>query len=139
MPTGRVLLADDDVDFQEAVRLALEAHGYEVISAHSAAEAIALAAGHPLDAAVLDMMMEEPDAGAMAARHLRRQPGLAHLPIILLTSVAERTGFRVSLETPEDREWLGADAWMDKPVSPGDLVNRIEELRRARRAQDTEQ
>jgi len=125
--TKTILLADDDVDFAEALRLALETAGYRVITAHTAQQATALLQEQRVDLAVLDMMMEETDAGIILAHHLRRQPETATIPIILLTAVTEATGFRVSLDNPDDRSWLKVDAWADKPV---DTTRLLQEIRR---------
>ena len=129
MSTGRrVLMVDDDVDFIDAVRLTLEAAGYEVLSANTGEEALALVRGRPVDVAILDMMMEEPDAGAMVADRLRRRSEMERIPVVLVTSVTEKTGYRVETETREGREWLGIDVWMDKPVDPQELLRTIEGL-----------
>jgi len=124
----RVLLVDDDVDFLEAVRALLEAHGYQVLAAHSAQEALALLRRERVNVAILDLMMEEPDSGILVAHFLRRQPEMAGIPVILATAVAEKTGFRPSLDDPEEREWLKVDAWVDKPVAPEELLATIERL-----------
>jgi CheY-like chemotaxis protein len=124
----RVLMVDDDVDFSDAVRMTLEGAGHEVLVAHSADEAMKLVQGRKIDIAILDMMMEEPDAGAMVAHNLRKQPELRNIPVILVTSVTEKTGYRVGTNTAEAREWLGVDAWIDKPVEPAELLRKIEAL-----------
>ena len=116
---------DDDVDFIDAAKLTLEAAGHEVLSANTAAEALALVRERRVDVAILDMMMEEPDAGAMVADRLRRRPEMERIPVILVTSVTEKTGYRVEREA---REWLGIDVWMDKPVDPQELLRAIESL-----------
>ena len=121
----RVLMVDDDVDFIDAAKLTLEAAGHEVLSANTAAEALALVRERRVDVAILDMMMEEPDAGAMVADRLRRRPEMERIPVILVTSVTEKTGYRVEREA---REWLGIDVWMDKPVDPQELLRAIESL-----------
>ncbi len=123
-----ILLADDDVDFSEALRLALEAAGYRVITAQSGKQAIALLQQHQVDLAILDMMMEETDAGISLAHQLRRQHETASIPIILLTAVTEATGFRVSLDDPDDRNWLKVDAWADKPADLPKLLQDISRL-----------
>lgn len=126
MSTGRrVLMVDDDVDFIDAAKLTLEAAGHEVLSANTGAEALALLRERSVDVAILDMMMEEPDAGAMVADKLRRRPEMERIPVILVTSVTEKTGYRVETAT---REWLGIDVWMDKPVDPKELLRKIESL-----------
>jgi CheY-like chemotaxis protein len=132
MARGRVLMVDDDVDFSDAVKLTLEAAGYEVLTANSATQAMAALGEQTVDVAILDMMMEEPDAGARVAHQLRRRPELAQVPVILVTSVTEKTGFRVEMERPEEREWLGVDVWLDKPVDPAELLEEIESLTQER-------
>ena len=124
----RVLLADDDADCREALQIVLEASGYKVLSAGTAEEAFSVLTGQTVDIAILDMMMEENDSGAALAHRIRRCPGLAEVPIILVTAVAEKTGFRVPLATRQEREWLGVDAWLDKPVSPDRLLLEVERL-----------
>jgi len=129
MSTGRrVLMVDDDVDFVDAVRLTLEAAGYEVVSANTGEEALALVRERPVDVAILDMMMEEPDAGAMVALGLRRRPEMEKIPVILVTSVTEKTGYRVETDTRQGRKWLGIDVRMDKPVDPRELLRTSERL-----------
>ena len=134
MATGkRVLVVDDDHDFREAVALALKAHGYEVITAASGKEAATALRSQPIHVAIVDMMMEEPDAGAMITAELRRQPDMARIPVILVTGVTQATGF--VLPRGIDPSWLGADAWFDKPVDPARLVEKIEELTTAERTE----
>jgi CheY-like chemotaxis protein len=124
----RVLIVDDDADFAEALRLGLEAAGYQALVAHTAAEAISIVRDTCVDVAVVDLMMEEMDSGVAVAYRLRRQPEMAHIPVILVTGVAKETGFRVPLETAEEREWLKVDAWLDKPVEVGRLIEEVERL-----------
>jgi CheY-like chemotaxis protein len=124
----RVLLVDDDIDFLNAVRLTLEAAGYDVVSAHTGEDAIKLLQEAPVDVAILDLMMEEPDSGIAVAHFLRRQPEMRGIPVILATAVTEKTGFRVSLDDPDDRDWLQVDAWVDKPVDPQALLQEVGRL-----------
>ncbi|MGD0110710.1 MAG: response regulator [Armatimonadota bacterium] len=130
----RVLLVDDDVDFLNAVRLTLEAAGYDVVSAHTGEHAIKLLREAPVEVAILDLMMEEPDSGIAVAHFLRRQPEMRGIPVILATAVTEKTGFRVSLDDPDDRDWLQVDAWVDKPVDPQTLLQEVGRLTRARQS-----
>ena len=125
----RALVVDDDADAAAAVQIMLTAIGFAVEVASSAQEAIALLPGRVLDLAVLDLMMEETDSGVQVARALRRTPGNQQTPILLLTAAAEKTGFRVPVDTPEEREWLGVDAWLDKPVTFQALQAAIERPR----------
>ncbi len=127
----RVLLVDDDEDILLAVQVMLEAAGHEVVVARGAREALSLLPNLRVDAVILDLMMEESDSGVQVAQALRLEPHTKDLPILLLTSAAEQTGFRVALETPEEREWLHVDAWLDKPVSADALLRALAEVRHA--------
>jgi len=80
-----VLIVDDDPDIVEQVALALRATGYEVSSACSRAEAEELLLTLRPDLAILDVMMETPDAGLVLAHHLQKL--YPNTPVILLTSV----------------------------------------------------
>ncbi len=127
--SGRVLLVDDDIDMLIAVKAMLEAAGYAVTAAQGAEEAFALLPDLCVDLAILDLMMEENDSGVQVAQQLRLRPETREIPILLLTSVAEKTGFRVPLQTREEREWLQVDAWLDKPVTPERLLAEMARLR----------
>jgi CheY-like chemotaxis protein len=124
----RVLVVDDDVDFIDAIRLTLEAAGYEVAAVNTAEAALRVVRERTVNVAILDMMMEEPDSGAMVAHALRRRPEMKDIPVILVTGVTEQTGYRVVTDSPEGRALLGVDAWLDKPVDPQELLRKIEAL-----------
>ena len=124
----RILLVDDDPDFLSALQLTLEAAGYQFLSARTAAEAIPLLRRERVDLAILDLMMEETDSGITVAYQLRRQPEMAKIPVLLVTAVASQTGFRAPLTTPEEREWLKVDAWLDKPIKPERLLEEVKRL-----------
>jgi CheY-like chemotaxis protein len=119
---------EDDADARNAVQMILETAGFTVETASCAQEAMAQLPGRSYDLAILDLMMEENDSGVQVAQALRRSAGGRRLPIILLTAVTEKTGFRVPLETEEEREWLQVEAWLDKPVTPQRLLAEVARL-----------
>ena len=130
-PGKRVLLVDDDEDVLFAVRAMLEAAGHQVTAARGTKEALACLPGLQVDVAIVDLMMEETDSGVQVAQAIRLRPETRDLPILLLTAVTETTGFRVPLETAEEREWLQVDAWLDKPVTAEQLLRAVAEVRHA--------
>ena len=85
-----VLLVDDDDDFLFQHRLHLETAGFNVLLAHGQKEAEALLARQRPDLAVVDVMMENPDAGFMLCHRIRKQD--PSIPVILVTSVNSETG-----------------------------------------------
>jgi CheY-like chemotaxis protein len=136
MSKKRVLLVDDDVDFIEVNKLALEKAGYEVVTANDGTEGFARAAEAkaetPFAAAVLDVMMRTPDEGFELARKLRKNAGTAKIPLIMLTSlnaVNAKKGFPFRLsDVDRDDLWLPVDKFVDKPVSATKLVGLVREL-----------
>jgi CheY-like chemotaxis protein len=127
-----ILLVDDDVDVIEANRLALEAAGYRVLTAHDGAEALALVEEHDIHGAVLDVMMKTRDEGFHLARMLRKTPRTRTIPLLMLTGVnaeSARQGHPLRLSDDDrDEVWLPVDRFLDKPVSPARLVALLREL-----------
>ncbi len=121
-----VLLVDDDEDFLFQHRTQLEQGGYRVVTAQGRKAAEELLERVRPDVAVLDVMMENPDAGFVLCHHIRRRtPGL---PVILVTSINNDTGMDFDLTTEEDRQWIKADGMLSKPVRFEQLRGEIERL-----------
>ena len=79
-------------------------------------------------------MMEKHDSGFTFAKNLKTDPNLKHIPILMLTSVADATGFQFSLE--QDGYWMKTDDFADKPLLPKELVARIEKLLEKTKGED---
>lgn len=120
----KVLLVDDDPDFLAQGRLMLSQLGCDVLEARSRREALALFDGSRPDAAVIDLMMEEPDSGFTLAYQLKQRA--PDLPVIMTTAVTRATG--LSFEKTIGREWIHADVVLAKPVRPEQLKAELERL-----------
>lgn len=125
-PKPMVLLVDDDDDFLFQQRLQLEGAGFEVVSAQGRAEAEELLADRRPDVAVVDVMMENPDAGFVLCHHIHKKD--PSIPVILVTSVSSETGIDFDLASKEDREWINADALLAKPIRFEQLHREIDRL-----------
>jgi DNA-binding response OmpR family regulator len=112
-----VLIADDDEDILELVRLRLDRCGYETVLARDGAEALATAIRRRPDAALLDVTMPGMD-GYAVTEELRRDPATAEIPVILLTALAQTTDVARGFA-------LGADDYVTKPFSPQELEGRV--------------
>lgn len=121
----RVLLVDDDPDFIEANSIILDASGYEVLTASSGAEGLKKVEEEKPDVVVLDVMMENTDEGFAVARRIRRTLH-SDVPIIMLTSVAQATGY--SFKPQEHPDFFPVDQFLEKPVSPSTLVQKIKDV-----------
>ena len=83
-----ILVADDDGDVRELVVFRLERAGYQVVTAADGQEAVEVALERSPDVCVIDVMMPKLD-GYQVTERLRASPGLAEVPIVLLTASVE--------------------------------------------------
>jgi len=117
-----ILLIDDDLELPEMNRLVLAHRGHEVWSACSAREAREiLKKGRP-DIVVLDVMSVS--AGIELAREIHRQ--FPDLPIVVLSGGPQGIGSPFGVKPGED--WLPIVRFLDKPVAPEVLADRIEDM-----------
>jgi len=124
MSETTVLLVDDDTDFLVQGTLQLEQLGCRVIQAGSRREAVAILETTRPDAAVIDLMMEDPDAGFTLAYQIKsRYP---QVPVIMTTAVTQATG--LSFEKVPGQEWIRADVILSKPVRAAQLKAELERL-----------
>ena len=121
-----VLVVDDEQDIVELLRYNLEKEGYSVVTAHDGTAALA-AADQSIDLVVLDVMMPGVD-GFEVCRRLRAMPRHATTPIMFLTARATEFDQVLGLE-------LGADDYVQKPISPRVFVARVRSI--LRRSNDT--
>ena len=126
--SGKILLVDDDPDFLEMHKAVLQNHGYDVLTATSGQEGLERVRAEIPDLIILDLMMEKHDAGFSFSKTVKTDPLFRKIPILMVTSVAEATGFRFSLE--EDGYWMKTDDFLDKPVMPEVLLERVDKLLR---------
>ena len=116
-----ILEVDDEAGIVKLGREYLERAGFDVLVARDGETALTLARVERPDQIVLDLMLPGVD-GLDVCRRMRRESGV---PIIMLTARVEEADRIVGLE-------LGADDYVTKPFSPGELVARIRAtLRRA--------
>jgi two-component system, OmpR family, KDP operon response regulator KdpE len=120
-PRRRVLVCDDEPQILRALRIVLRDAGFEALPAATAQEALDLAALHPIDAAIVDLVLPDGD-GIEVTRTLREW---TKVPIIVLSAVGEEEEKVRALEA-------GADDYVTKPFGPRELVARLQAaLRRA--------
>lgn len=126
---SKILIVDDEPDALEVLGFKLREAGYTPLFAKDGAKAIALARDERPALIVLDLMLPEVD-GLEVCKILRRDPGTAAIPILMLTARAAEMDRVLGLE-------LGADDYVTKPFSPRELVLRIKKLlSRSRAAED---
>ncbi len=115
----RVLLVDDDREIVEAMRLALEAHGYAVFVARDGNQGLALAEREDPDLIILDMMMPK-RSGFLVLEKLRRTRPVP-VRVVMITA---NEGSRHKAYA----ERLGVDDYIRKPFSMDRLLESVGRL-----------
>jgi len=116
-----ILVVDDELRYLRVLKATLEGAGYGVVTAANGADALALAAQASFDLILLDVRMPDLD-GLETCRRLRQ---FALTPVIMLTALAEEDDRIRGLDA-------GADDYVTKPFSAGELLARVRAvLRRA--------
>ena len=122
---AKVLLIDDDPDFLAATKIVLESKPYQVITALDGDEGLKKAREEKPDVIILDVIMPTKD-GFDVCEQLKKEPELADIPVVMLTSFAQRvkeTSISVSKGLATE-----AEDYIDKPVNPNELLRRVERL-----------
>jgi len=120
---ARILVADDDANIADLVRMYLAKAGYDVAIAHNGDETQRLLREQQFELAVLDIMMPGPD-GLQIIRNLRKR---SELPVIFLSARSSDIDKVAGLQ-------LGADDYVTKPFNPAELVARVQSVLRRSRA-----
>ena len=129
MPDAPVIcLVDDDSDFLEMEKSIFESRGWRVTCYTDPETALAALRSLAPSLLVTDLMMRALDSGFSLARAVKSDPGLARIPVIIVSAVSSQKGFDFHPKTPADLAAMHADAFFDKPVSPAALLSKAEEL-----------
>ena len=115
----KILVADDDLNICELLRLYLEKEDFEVVMAHDGEEAVAKFESEKPSLILLDIMMPKLD-GWQVCRQIRQK---SDCPIIMLTAKGETFDKVLGLE-------LGADDYVVKPFDTKEIVARIKAVLR---------
>ena len=111
---NRILIVDDEPQILRALRINLRARAYDVYTAATAAEALAVAAAHPPDMVILDLGLPDMD-GVQVIEGLR---GWTSAPIIVLSGRADSSDKVEALDA-------GADDYVTKPFGVEELLARM--------------
>jgi len=124
-PAARILVVDDEPQIHRFLHPALEAAGYEVERAATAAEGLRLAASRAPDLVLLDLGLPDLDGQEV----LTRLRGFSPVPVIVLSARDREADKIAALDG-------GADDYVEKPFSVGELLARIRTALRHRRTQE---
>ncbi len=117
MSNERILVVDDDKEIVRVLRSYLELAGYDVLTAYDGNTALHMLVRERPDLVVLDLMLPDKD-GLDIARHVRSEPSLARIYVLMLTARVDDMDKVVGLE-------IGADDYVTKPFNPREIVARV--------------
>jgi DNA-binding response OmpR family regulator len=123
----KILIVDDDPDIRDAVSTVLEAHSYQVVTADNGEEGLKKLKEERPNLMILDLLMPKLDGfGVLKEIQDPRWSKYSKIPILILTSIKEDVSRRrYELETGLD---LNIDDYVEKPINPGTLVERVKKL-----------
>jgi two-component system, OmpR family, alkaline phosphatase synthesis response regulator PhoP len=122
----KILIIDDDKDYGDALRIVLESNGYAVDHVLNIDEGIKTTKEYRPNLIILDVMMDKHTDGFDFCYSLKHDEECKHIPILMVTAVTEKTGFKFSPET--DGEYLEADDYAAKPIGASELLSRVNKL-----------
>jgi len=126
--TARVLVVDDIPANVKLLEARLSAEYFDVATANSGAEALAICDRAECDIVLLDVMMPDMD-GFEVCRQLKNNPATHHIPVVMVTALDQPSDRVAGLEA-------GADDFLTKPVSDVALIARVRSLTRLKMMTD---
>ena len=127
--TKKVLTIDDDADILTFVITVLEENGYSPLKAKNGEEGLIMINEEKPDLVVLDVLMPK-QSGIKLYRELKTNESLKNIPVIILSGISKR----IFLRSQEALTEFGSenvpepDAYIEKPVEPEDLAEKIKQL-----------
>jgi CheY-like chemotaxis protein len=125
---AKILIIDDDPDIIYVTRMCLGEIGHEVIDAKNGLEGLEKIKEERPDLIILDVMMDTATEGFHLALKLRNPDPKSEwaeysdIPILMLTAIHSTTPLRFE----PDIDYLPVELFVDKPIDPEDLQNKVE-------------
>ena len=122
----KVLVIDDDPTFVTAITPILESRGYQLEAAYNKEDGMEKIGRFKPDLILLDIMMEKLTDGFDLCHKLKDDPEMSKIPVLAISAINKEIGMKFSPKT--DGQYFQADDFMEKPVSPENLLERVEKL-----------
>lgn len=117
---GKILIVDDEPNILLSLDFLMRRGGYEVYIARNGSEALELLNKEHPHLVLLDIMMPDVD-GYQICSHIKSSPEHSGCKVIFLSAKSKESDIKYGLE-------MGADAYMTKPFSTRNLMQKVEEL-----------
>lgn len=116
----KILVCDDEPNIVMSLEFLLKKQKYRTFIARNGSEALQIAQKEAPDLIVLDIMMPDVD-GYEVCRTIRQNPDLKHTRIVFLSAKSKESDIQIGMDA-------GADAYLTKPFSTRELLQRIIQL-----------
>ncbi len=127
-----ILLVEKDHDYRSALAQSLQNAGFQVTEAESEQAAYEAAVKTKFDLAIVNLMLENADSGFTLCFHFKKD--YPNMPIVLLSSTTSDMDIDFSIESASERNWIKADALLDKPIRFEQLLSSTQRLLGIRQA-----
>ncbi|MEO5346055.1 MAG: response regulator [Magnetococcus sp. YQC-9] len=127
---AKILLIDDDQDITDNLSMILESQGYQVTVKGDTNRLLEEVRALRPDLIILDIMLpEDAQAGFKAARLLNQDAELGRIPVLILSAVNQRSNLSFGFSDNDiSPDFMPVEAFLDKPVEPKVLLEKIERL-----------
>jgi DNA-binding response OmpR family regulator len=117
---GKILIVDDEPNILLSLDFLMRRAGHSVFIARNGTEALELLSKHLPDLVLLDIMMPDVD-GYQICSHIKQSTEHASCKVVFLSAKGKESEIKYGLD-------LGADAYMTKPFSTRNLMQKVDEL-----------
>lgn len=117
----RILIVEDQADIRKLIRMTLEFGDFDIQEAVDGESGLTAAANFRPTVMLLDVMMPGQLDGYQVCQRIKQDPELRHIQVVLLTA-------RGQVSDIEAGQRAGANAYLVKPFSPLELIDRVEAL-----------
>lgn len=117
----KILVVDDDSDYQMICEMVLKGAGYQVIQAMNGGDAIDALRKEKPNLILLDVMMSTVLEGVEVSKQIKSDAGLKDVPVVMISSI---TTSEYASAFPDD-ERIPIDAWLSKPIQPDVLLKTV--------------
>lgn len=119
--THRILIVEDQPDIRKLIRMTLEFSDFEIHEAQDGESGLNMARAIKPHVMLLDVMMPGLLDGYQVCQRIKSDADLKQIQVVMLTARGQATDIATG-------EASGADAYLVKPFSPLELINRVEAM-----------
>ena len=117
----RILIVEDQADIRKLIRMTLEFGDFDIHEASDGEAGLTAARNLRPHVMLLDVMMPGRLDGYQVCQHVKQDPQLSDIQVVMLTARGQATDIATG-------EKAGADAYLVKPFSPLELIDRVEAM-----------